>query len=488
MSNVSADAQAAPHTIDRVHPRLRVASRHLPLLVLLVAAVAVYLPALRSPFNGDDYLLLVASRDMAVTHFLNSATNPWADAGSLQLSAYYWRPLSFLSFRAIYAVFGDHAVAYHLFNLTIHLASVALVYALTLRLARTRLAAFVAAAVMALHPAGVESIAWISSLNSAGLPFALGAWLAFTFGTERPTRDSHLRWLVTAVALGLIALAFRETSDVILAAMLLWYALVPARGRWFKHETLVNAAPFVVLLAAHTLLVGRVHSPGSIALDRHAVSTGWYYAKLALLPVQSLTGPAAALQALLALCLIAIPFVALARRQWLIAALGFGLLVSIVPYAGFGLGRGSRYFYFPSALLALLAGACTAAIAPLFERARYRTPVFACAIVAAVVLIPAGTFAANFRVRRWVDAYQNQHQAWADQLRAQNPTLPRDGGLFLVNPPFVIAILGGYIAAPTVNWYYPGPEHRIYIIDEEHIPYAKSVMKPDDRMVIYHAP
>lgn len=481
MSNAFAD------TIDKARSPLRAAARHLPVVVLMAAAVVVYLPALRSPLVGDDYLLLVASRDMSFAHFLNSAANPWAGAGALQLSTYYWRPLSFLSFRGIYALFGDHVLAYHLFNLSVHLAAVVLVYALTLRLVRTRPAALVAAAVMALHPAGVESIAWISSLNSAGLPFALGAWLVFIHATEGPVHPPRVRWLASALALGVVALAFRETSDVILAAMLLWYALVAVRGRWRERETLLAAAPFAILLAAHTLFVGRVHSPGSIALDRHALTTGWYYVKLALFPVQSLNGPEAALQQLLGVLLIAVPFVALVRRQWLIAALGFGLLVSIVPYAAFGLGFGPRYFYFPSAMLALLAGAVTAEFVPRLERARYHAPLVAGAVAAAIVLISATTIAANVRVRHWVTAYPDQHQAWVDQLRAQYPTLPAGGGLFVVDPPFVVAILGGYIVGPTVTYYYPGADHPIYIIDEAHIAYAKSVMKPDDRMLIFEA-
>lgn len=470
-------------------PRTRARAVHLPLLALLVAAVVLYLPALRSPFVGDDYLLLVASRDMPFAHFLNSAANPWANTGELRLSADYWRPLSFLAFRGMYALFGGDSLPYHLFNLASHLVTVVLVYALALRLTRNRAGALVAAAVMAVHPASFEAITWISSINSAGLPYALGAWLAFAHAIERPAGERR-RGFTLAFALAVVALAFRETADVIIFAMLLWYLLVPARSALRQRETWLPVAPFVALLAVHTLLVGVVHSPGtdesSVAFDRDAITTGWFYVKQALFPAQSLSRPLAALQQALAVVLVAVPFVALAKRQWLIAALGFGLLVSIVPYAVFGLGFGPRYFYYPSALLALLAGALVAALAPLLDRLPSRTPVLAIGVGALALFVLIGVGAGNRRVERWVRTTPDQQQAWVDQIRAQYPTLPADGGLFAVNPPFIMALLGGYIVGPTVTYYYPGANRPIYIIGDEHIAYAQSIMKPDDRMFIFH--
>jgi hypothetical protein len=487
-----AGAPTVSHTPrGRTLPRARAWAPHLPLLAVIAAAVVVYLPALRSPFVGDDYLLLVASRDMSFAHFLNSAANPWAAAGALRLSDDYWRPLSFLAFRGMYAVFGGAPLAYHLFNLGVHLAAVALVYALALRLMRNRAGALAAAAVMALHPAGFESIAWISSINSAGLPLALGAWLAFAHAIEQPPGE-RARGLALACGLAVAALAFRETADVIIAAMLLWYVLVPKRQHLRERATLLPLLPFAVLLALHTLRVGVAHQPGhggqsSLALDRDAITTGWFYVKQALVPAQSLGRPAAALQQALAVVLVAVPFVALARRQWLVAAMGLAFLVSIIPYAAFGLGFGPRYFYFPSALLALLAGAVVTALAPLVADVRWRGAAFAVG-ACALAVVALGTMAVGYRrVGRWVASTPDQQQAWVDQLRAQYPTLPPDGGLFAVNLPFIMALLDGYIIGPTVTYYYPGADHPIYIIDEEHIAYAESIKKPDDRIFIYKA-
>jgi hypothetical protein len=108
----------------------------------------MYAPALRSAFLGDDYLLLLASREMPLGEFLRASWDPSADPGVLQLSQDYWRPLSFLTFRAMYSIFGGDPLPYHLLNLGIHLASVVLVFELTRRLVDGKVAPVVAALVM----------------------------------------------------------------------------------------------------------------------------------------------------------------------------------------------------------------------------------------------------------------------------------------------------------------------------------------------------
>lgn len=90
------------------------------------------------------------------------------------------------SYRLLVPVFGDQVLGYHLVLLAIHYASVALVWLLAKRLNGEQLVAAVAAMVFAVHPAGIEAVTWISSLNSVGLPLSLGAWLAFVVAVERP--------------------------------------------------------------------------------------------------------------------------------------------------------------------------------------------------------------------------------------------------------------------------------------------------------------
>jgi hypothetical protein len=185
----------------------------------------------------------------------------------------------------MYAIFGGDPLPYHLLNLGIHLASVVLVFELTRRLVDGGLAPVVAAFVMALHPAGSESISWIASINSGGLPLALAAWLAFLPATDasRP-RSSRLAWCSISVALTLGALLFRETAAVITVAMVVWYLLVPARGRWSERETwLLSALPLVPAVIAAAISAFGI-SPSSrdplVGAECDAFDRWWFYVKL----------------------------------------------------------------------------------------------------------------------------------------------------------------------------------------------------------------
>ncbi|MGE3074866.1 MAG: hypothetical protein AB7N24_01955 [Dehalococcoidia bacterium] len=446
------------------------------------------LPALRSPFYGDDYLLLLASRDMSWLDFLRATWDPGADPGLLRLSETYWRPLSFLTFRLAYALFGDHPMPYHLLMFSIHCAAIVLVSLLAARLIKNQAGAAVATLVFALHPAGFESVAWISAINSAALPFALGGWLAFERTVRSETPESR-RLLVLSLVLMALALAYRETVIVIPGAMLLWYLLVDVRNDWRRREVLVLVGSHLALLAVFLAFSGIFSSSGGrsvIQFDSEVPKVWWYYVKQALYPSVPEHGSAAfRLQQLLALGLLFVPLIALVKRQWLIVAFAAGFFASLVPYAMFNLGFGPRYFYFPSALFALMVGAVVSALAPEIERRLSRATLAPAALaVGAAACLLLMAFGYN-RTGEWVETKPDVHQRWVEQVKEQYPQLPYNGGLFVVDTPFALAFFDAYVLRPTVDYIYPNGEHPVYVIDREHIDYAKSVMKTDDRMFIF---
>ena len=73
-----------------------------------------------------------------------------------------YNPLSTLTFAAEYALVGANAKLFHATNLALHLACVALVFLLGLRLRLAPLAAGLLAALFAIHPMRVESVAWVT--------------------------------------------------------------------------------------------------------------------------------------------------------------------------------------------------------------------------------------------------------------------------------------------------------------------------------------
>src|SRR6478735_2551421 len=73
-----------------------------------------------------------------------------------------WHPLTWLSYLVDVQLFGLNAGAFHVVNLLLHTANVILMFLVLFRMTRRPWRAAVVAAVFALHPLHVESVAWIS--------------------------------------------------------------------------------------------------------------------------------------------------------------------------------------------------------------------------------------------------------------------------------------------------------------------------------------
>ncbi|HXU22766.1 MAG TPA: hypothetical protein VN697_01930 [Tepidiformaceae bacterium] len=456
----------------------------------LAAALVMYLPALRSPFLTDDYILLGASRDMGFGAFLKSATVPWANPGTLELSQHYWRPLSFLTFRGLYGVFGANPLPYHLFQFGVHCAAVVLVYFLALRLTRNRWAAAVGATVMAIDPAGFESITWISALNSAALPAALGAWLAFARATNDPDRIVR-RWMTISLVLEAVAFGYRETSIVIIFAMLLWYVGCERQGRLGQWQrTLASAAPPALLaLAFAAWLLAAPGGGNSLAgVDRDTPHVFWFYVRQ-VLPVTAVASNSllAWVQRGAGVALLALPIAAAVKRRWLIASLSVGLLAALIPYSVYNLGYGARYYYFPTALLGLLAAALIAEFAEELENAyagdRHWLVGLGAAALGAVLV--AGAIYGRGRVSTWTHQNPDVEEQWLTALRAEHSSLPPHGGLWSVDTPGLLTVFEGSSIGPALDYVYGGGPHPVYIISEDHIAFARSVMAPNDRLFEY---
>ncbi len=221
-----------------------------------------YQPAWHAGFIWDD--------DFYVTH------NPLlTDSDGLRRiwfstdSPSQYFPLVYTNFRLQHALWGFDPAGYHWVNILLHAANALLVWRLLVRLAIP--GAWLAAAVFALHPLQVESVAWITELkNVQSLFFSLLAVLAWLRFTEKcpgrpapapdsapsplqvssfsphPSESSRPAWPLYAAALACHALAlFSKTTACTLPAALvlvLWIRRRPlGPARWLQ------IAPFVLL-------------------------------------------------------------------------------------------------------------------------------------------------------------------------------------------------------------------------------------------------
>ena len=465
-------------------PRWRRGVPVLPVVAALVAGVAVYVPALRSGFVTDDYVYLYSVKSLSFWHYLRVSLVPNAHDSTLVLPQQFWRPLYFLSFQPMERLFGGHALLYHLVNLCIHLVTIVLVWLLAQKLTGSWQASGVAAAIFAVHPAGVASIAWVSSVNSVALPLGLAAWLLFVIAVERapaePVRWRLIAWSILLVALGLL---MRETALVAVAGLGLWYVFVPARGRLREPRTYLALAPYVAVVLVFGLLRTSfltVSPEGSAPIRFGSQIPGqiWYYWKLALFPVHGSAEWASALRTAGAFVVLGVLAGAVLLRRWLVVALLLAFLVSVVPYATLSLDVSERYFYFPAALFALACGAVVAELQAAAVPRRGPGVLSAGLMAAIVVVLTVGGYVANGRVQTWVVTNPDLSDRWLAQLQEQYPTLPKGGTLYVTNTPLLFDLFHGVVLQPMVHSYYPDVGR---VVDFGPFSARQPVLGPDDR-------
>jgi len=125
---------------------------------LCVLVAAVYYPVSHFGFiNLDDNLYVYENEQ--VTKGLSFSFLRWAFTTYLCGN---WNPLTWISHTLDVSVFGVDAGWHHLINVIFHLANSLLVFAVFRRMTGRHWASLVVAALFAVHPAHVESVAWVS--------------------------------------------------------------------------------------------------------------------------------------------------------------------------------------------------------------------------------------------------------------------------------------------------------------------------------------
>ena len=153
---------APPDTADREFPLIAAAA------LTVAVTLAVYLPALRVNFLGDDFMILHRLRSLErATDVLRFFRGEFFE---------YYRPLAFVSHAVDWAIAGQQARQFHLTNVLIHVISTLLVLLIGRALSPRALAGPLAAALFALHASNNEAVVWMSArFDLLATCFALGA-------------------------------------------------------------------------------------------------------------------------------------------------------------------------------------------------------------------------------------------------------------------------------------------------------------------------
>ncbi len=372
---------------------------------IVAATSAVYRGVGAYPFVFDDVGFIL--QNPPVVRGLSVEGARWALTG---VHGANWQPLTWLIYMANVSAFGLRAGAHHWVNVAGHaLAGVLLLLALRRLTGALWPSAFVAA-LFAVHPLHVESVAWVSEVKdpvSAVFWFlACGAWARYA------ARPGPGRYAVVAAlfALGLLTKPIVVTLPAVLLLLDWWPLgrLGPAgRGGRSLGALALEKVPLLALAAAASaIVVAAQHGVGAVAslqiytpaarAVNALVSCAAYLGDtlwpsgLAVFYPHPLGGWKAAqlLGALALLSAVTAVGVALRRRcPALLAGWGWFLL-TLAPVIGLvqagGQARADRYMYLPLVGLGLAAATC----APRLVRGlRHGGPALALAALAALAAL-----------------------------------------------------------------------------------------------------
>jgi tetratricopeptide (TPR) repeat protein len=182
--------------------------------LLVVAVVALYAPIRHAEYLSMDDAVYVTEnpyvRDGITAEGVRNAL--FGSRGGL------WMPLSFLSHMADVSLFGLDPTGPHLVNVALHAANVVLLLFLLVRATGATGPSIAVAALFALHPLRVESVAWIAERKDVLSCFfglaALHAWVSYA------RRQTFGRYLAV-IALFVLALLSKPMLVTLPALMLL---------------------------------------------------------------------------------------------------------------------------------------------------------------------------------------------------------------------------------------------------------------------------
>lgn len=377
-------------------------------LVIALAASFPYAAVLRHEFVAVDTASYLADNEHVNTG-LSFANVAWAFTS---FHASNWHPLTWISHMLDVELFGSKPAGHHAMNVLLHAVNSVLCLWILARATGRFGASVVVAAVFAVHPLHVESVAWIverKDLLATAFGFvSIAAWMRYA---RSGSKGAYVAAFVSC-ACSLMSKPMLVTLPFVLLLLDAWPLARTKRG-W--RALALEKAPFFVLAAASCWITLRAQAAGgavqgladlalSARIENAAASLGWYAAKIvwpsdlsfhyALASTRSID---VVLGASFALLSTWVAFATRVKRPWI--AFGWCFFAgTLVPVLGLvqvgGQAHADRYAYVP--MLGLLVAIVWVVDELVIERRVVQ--------IAAVAAVLALTAMARERVDAWKDS------------------------------------------------------------------------------------
>ncbi len=247
-------------------------------LLLVVATLALYNPVNRHPFvNYDDDRYV--TENPHVRNGLNWNTTIWAFSAMEQGN---WHPLAWMSHALDYQLFHQNATGHHFTSLLIHAANAVLLFLLLMYATRRVGPSLLVAALFALHPINVESVAWVAERKNVLCTFFFFAsLLAYCWYARRPDWRRYFAF-ASLFALALMSKPMAITLPLVLLLLDYWPlgriqaapANVPPVPQSTRAKLVAEKLPLFCLSAASAIITMKAQTAGGAVRSTAQFSLG----------------------------------------------------------------------------------------------------------------------------------------------------------------------------------------------------------------------
>lgn len=445
------------------------------MVFLCVALAAIILAAYMQVGNHeflsfDDFTYITNNK-----HVAGGMTGPNILWAFTSIEAANWHPLTWLSHMTDVRLYGMNPGGHHLTSVAIHTLSAMLLFLLLFRLTGALWQSYFVAAMFALHPMHVESVAWVAERKDVlSTLFWFLTLFIYTEYTAKRKISLYFLTLFTFV-LGLMSKPMIVTLPIVMLLADFW-----PLGR-FRHENgqdaqLLNAitplikekipfficsllSGFITLYAQHKggavrgldVLSFQLRSENAlIAYVKYIGKTIWPHDLAVLYPFPLSIPLWQVVCSLCILLLISVAVISTGRRHPYLAVGWLWFFVTLVPVIGLlkvgGQSMADRYMYIPATGLFIMAAW---GIPELTKGLRCRTGILA-------LLAAAAIFASTVLTWRQLGYWQDNISLYRHTLHVTtgNPSINYNLGLALQRKGDLDAAIHEYREALRVN-----PEH-----------------------------
>lgn len=238
-------------------PAFGQASSFKPLFLLLLLTCAAFANILTHDFCGDDHTVIVRNtfysslsnlpRLFTRSYFTVGNTAIFKDEPDKGSGSVAYRPVLSLTYFMDHALWGKNPFGYHLTNLLLHLANVALVYFFLSSFFRNQLVVFWAALLFAIHPVQSEAVTSVGfradPLAAFWCLLAVCTWLLYQ-------REQKIRYRNLSLVFFVLALLTKESSFL----LFVWIACMEHLHGASARNIMRRVMPFFLLAAGYLVV------------------------------------------------------------------------------------------------------------------------------------------------------------------------------------------------------------------------------------------